>query len=127
MNWPAFDDGFEHEYRARYELDASTSTDFITYTSSITQCRRAKHVTVIDLTSFTTYYLRAGSINWNSVLNYDKRTEHADEPGVAPTPVTLTAVYITSATVTYGTVGGKMAMNSMRRAPILPVALHFRP
>ena len=62
-------------------------------------------LTVSGLTPFTTYYLRAGSINWNNVPNFVSLSTQTSA-GVAPSPVSLTAVYITSATLTYGTVGG---------------------
>src|SRR5205807_2305856 len=61
---------------------------------------------ISGLTPFTTYYLRAGAINWNSAVNYVTFGSTRTDAGPAPSPVTIAAVYITSATVTYGTVSG---------------------
>ena len=54
-----------------YELDVSTSQNFITLQgSSVTPSVALSTLTIANLTPFTTYYLRAGAINWNNVANY---------------------------------------------------------
>ena len=63
-------------------------------------------LSINSLTPFTTYYLRAGAINWNSVVNYVTFGSTRTDAGPAPSAVTLGAVSITSITVNYGTVGG---------------------
>src|SRR5437868_2174226 len=63
-------------------------------------------LTINGLTPYTTYYLRAGAINWQDVVNYVTFGSTLTSAGAAPSPVTLANVYITSITVTYGTVAG---------------------
>src|SRR5262249_34350164 len=63
-------------------------------------------LTISGLTPFTTYYLRAGAINWNNAVNYVTFGSTRTDAGPAPSPVNVSAVYITSATITYGTVAG---------------------
>ena len=84
-------------------------------------------LTISGLTPFTTYYLRAGSINWNGVVNYATALSTQTSAGVAPSPVTLSAVYVTSATVTYGTVSGSNGYELDASSIILSAVLHFRP
>ena len=69
VNWPAFAGGSSTNTAQGYELDASTSSNFVTYTSSITSAVAQSTLTISGLTPFTTYYLRAGAINWDNVVN----------------------------------------------------------
>src|SRR5206468_9135286 len=59
-----------------------------------------------SLTPFTTYYFRAGAINWNNVVNYITIGSPSCDAGAAPSQATIGAVYITSITVNYTTVSG---------------------
>src|SRR5437773_4231397 len=88
-------------------MDASTATDFSgQLISSMTFVAAQSTLTVNGLTPFTTYYLRAGAINWNNVINYVTFGSTRTDAGPAPSPVNISNVYITSITVNYGTVGG---------------------
>src|SRR5262249_40372942 len=51
-----------------------------------------------------TYYLRAGAINWNGVVNYAVALTTRTDSGGAPGTPSFVAVYISSLSVTYGTV-----------------------
>ena len=46
----------------------------------------------------TTYYLRVGGINWNSVINYVTIGSTLTNTGLGPIGPTINAVYITSIT-----------------------------
>src|SRR5439155_25070617 len=61
-------------------------------------------LTITSLTPFTTYYVRAGAINWNSVVNYATANSTRTDAGSAPGAPSFVAVYVSSLTVTYGTV-----------------------
>ena len=63
VNWPAFASGSSTNTAQGYELDASTSSNFITYSSSKTAVVAQSTLTISGLTPFTTYYLRAGAVN----------------------------------------------------------------
>src|SRR6185312_3171160 len=65
-------------------------------------------LTIVGLTPFTTYYLRAGAFNYNDVLNFANVLSTQTLPGAAPGAPTITAVHLTSMTVTYATVGNSM-------------------
>ena len=78
VNWPAFAINSGTNTAQGYELDASTSSNFVTYASSLTTVVAQSTLTISGLTPFTTYYLRAGSINWNSVVNCGERTQHTN-------------------------------------------------
>jgi hypothetical protein len=54
-----------------YRLDASTSTDFTTIKTSVTHEGSATELTVEDLNSDATYYLRIGSLNHADVPHYE--------------------------------------------------------
>src|SRR4029077_20465957 len=60
--------------------------------------------TVGGLASFTTYYLRAGAINWDSVVNYVIIPATQSLSAGAPVNPVISAVYITTLTVTWTTV-----------------------
>src|SRR5204863_76936 len=47
-----------------------------------------------------------GGINWSNTTNYVTIGSTLTNAGAAPSPVNVRTVYITSITVTYGTVGG---------------------
>ena len=90
-----------------YQLDVSTASDFSgQIISSSTFVASQSTLTVPGLTPFTTYYLRAGAINWDSEVNYVTFGSTMTNAGPAPSPVNISAVYITSITVNYGTVSG---------------------
>ena len=105
VGWPAFASGSSTDTAQGYELDASTSSNFITYTSSKTVAVAQSTLTISGLTPFTTYYLRAGAANWDSVVNFVSISTQTSA-GAAPGSVSLTAVYVTSATLSWTTVGG---------------------
>ena len=105
VNWPAFASGSSTDTAQGYELDASTSPNFITYTSSTTTAVAQSTLTISGLIPFTTYYLRVGGVNWDSVVNYIGLSTQTSA-GAAPGGVNLSAVYVTSATLSWTTVGG---------------------
>ncbi len=71
VNWPVFAQGSGANTGEGYELDASTMASFVPlWTSSITTAVTLSTLTVQNLTSATTYYLRAGAINWNNAVNF---------------------------------------------------------
>ena len=85
VDWPAFVSGSSTNTAQGYELDASTSSTFITYTSSTTTAVAQSTLTISGLTPFTTYYLRAGGVNWDSVVNFvtlSTQTSAGAAPGV---------------------------------------------
>ena len=55
VNWPPFASGSSTDTAQGYELDASTSPNFITYTSSTTTAVAQSTLTISGLTPFTTY------------------------------------------------------------------------
>jgi len=71
VGWPAFTAGPGTNTAQGYQLQASTAADFSgTLYSSATATLTFSTLTVSGLTSGTTYYLRAGGLNWNSVANF---------------------------------------------------------
>ena len=105
VNWPPFAGGSSTNTAQGYELDASTSSNFITYTSSKTVAVAQSTLTISGLTPFTTYYLRVGGVNWDSVVNYVGLSTQTSA-GAAPGSVSLTAVYVTSTTLSWTAVSG---------------------
>ena len=71
VNWTALPATPSSSTAEGYELDASTSSNFIPLqASSVTTSVALSTLTLNNLTPLTTYYLRAGAINWNNVANY---------------------------------------------------------
>ena len=70
VGWPAFTSGSSTNTAQGYELDASSSSNFVTYTSSVTTAVTRSTLTVSGLLPYTTYYLRAGAMNWDGVVNF---------------------------------------------------------
>ena len=95
----------EHGHGARLRTRCVTSPNFITYTSSTTTAVAQSTLTISGLTPFTTYYLRAGAANWDSYVNFVNLSTQTSA-GAAPGGVTLDAVYITSATLSWTAVSG---------------------
>src|SRR4029077_7511701 len=105
--WPAFAVGSGTNTTQGYRFEAYSDATYTTLVgSSVTAVASQSTLTISGLSAFTTYYLRAGAINWNSVVNYVTFGSTRTDAGPAPSPVNLTAVYIPSATTTYGTVTG---------------------
>jgi hypothetical protein len=105
--WPAFAVGSGTNTTQGYRLEAYSDAGYTSLiASSQTAVATLSTLTVSGLTPFTTYYLKAGAINWNSVVNYVTFGSTRTDAGPAPSPVTIGAVYITSITVNFGTVGG---------------------
>src|SRR5205085_2531435 len=106
-NWGAFASGQGANTGEGYELDVSTSSNFAPLAgSSITTSVALSTLTIKTLTPYTTYYVRMGAINYNNVPNFVVIGTTLTNPGAAPSPATIAAVYLSSITVTYGTVGG---------------------
>src|SRR4029077_10741171 len=105
--WPAFAVGSGTNTTQGYRFEAYSDATYTTLVaSSQTAVASVSTLTISGLSSFTTYYLRAGAINWNSVVNYVTFGSTMTTAGLAPSPVSIANVYITSITVNYGTVGG---------------------
>src|ERR1019366_7157684 len=105
VGWVAFNSGSSTNTAQGYELDYSTSNNFITYQSSVTTAVTVSTLTASGLTAYTTYYLRAGAINWDGVVNYASALSTVTLTGPAPV-VTSINVFVTSATVNYTLTAG---------------------
>src|SRR5262249_15983224 len=98
--WPAFSVGSGTNTTQRYRLEAYTDSGYTSLAgSSQTAVASQSTLTVSGLTPFTTYYLRAGAINWDGVVNYVTFGSTRTDAGPAPSPVNIGAVFITSITV----------------------------
>src|SRR4029077_12053458 len=107
VGWPAFAVGSGTNTAQGYRLEAYSDSGYTSLVgSSQTTAVNQSTLTVVGLTAYTTYYLRAGGDNWNGTTNYITIGSTLTNAGAAPTAVTLNAVYITSITINYGTVGG---------------------
>jgi len=107
VGWPAFTVGSGTDTAQGYELDVSTSQNFITLQgSSITYTAAVSTLTIAGLQVATTYYVRAGAINWNNVVNYAAIGSTMTSSGPAPTNVQITAVYVSSITATWSAESG---------------------
>src|SRR6185312_16226285 len=110
LNWTTFTAGPGANTSEGYELDASSTnfngTGTVYFSSNTTPS--VSTLTIVGLTPFTTYYLRAGAFNYNDVLNFANVLSTQTLPGASPGAPTITAVYLTSMTVTYATVGNSM-------------------
>src|SRR5205807_6087291 len=105
--WPAFAVGSGTNTTQGYRFEAYSDAAYTTLiASSQTAIASVSTLTISGLTPFTTYYLKAGAINWDSVVNYVTFGSTRTDAGPAPSPVNITNVYVTSITVNYGTVGG---------------------
>ncbi len=89
-----------------YELDAS-STDFGalspggTVSSSVTTQVQASTLSVFGLLANTTYYIRAGSLNWAGTTNYLGISSASTLSNLVVNPATA-AVFASSVTVSWG-------------------------
>ena len=118
VNWPAFDGGSGTNTAQGYELDASYHSNFSAFHFLYNNCRRPKYVNVSGLTPFTTYYLRAGSINWNSVCELcERHSAHRRMPASRTDTGTRRCSLYTSVTVTTER-DGNNGYESTRRATI---------
>src|SRR4029077_2551583 len=107
VGWPAFTVGSGTNTAQGYRLEAYSDSGYTALVgSSQTTVVTQSTLTIGGLSAYTTYYLRAGADNWNGTTNYITIGSTLTNAGGAPTAVTLNAVYITSITINYGTVGG---------------------
>src|SRR5207248_7403958 len=106
-NWLPFAVGSGTNTAEGYELDASTMSNFNPIAgSSITTDATVSTLTVNSgLLAGTTYYLRVGALNYNNVPNFVFIGSTETAGGAAPTNPIITAVYASSMTVTWGSVG----------------------
>src|SRR6185295_8609170 len=106
-NWVAFSSGPGNGTSEGYRLQASTASDFsLINGSSETTSVALSTLTINGLLADTTYFLRAGALNWTYTPNYvvisgSTRTLPGSAPGA---PVNITGVYITTMSVTWGAV-----------------------
>jgi len=71
VGWPAFATNSGTNTAQGYELDVSTSANFVTLQgSSVTTSVSVSTLTIANLSAATTYYVRVGAINWNNVANF---------------------------------------------------------
>ena len=63
-------------------------------------------LSVSGLVPNTLYYVRAGAANWDGVLNFVSGLSTTTSAGAAPGSVSLSTVYVTSATLTWTAVAG---------------------
>ena len=83
-------------------------------------------LTISGLTPFTTYYLRAGAANWNGYVNFVELSTQTIS-GAAPGSVSLTAVYVTSATLSWTAVSGSNGYEVDASSMQLSAVLYFQP
>src|ERR1019366_8658311 len=106
VGWPAFATLSGTNTAQGYRLEAYSDNLYTSFvTSSQTFDVTLSTLTLGSLTPFTTYYLRAGAINWNGVVNYITLGSTRTDAGAAPGAPSFTAVYVSSLTVTYGALG----------------------
>ena len=105
VGWPAFAAGSGTNTAQGYELDVSSNANFVTYMSSVTTAIAASTLTVSGLLPNTLYYVRAGAVNWDGYVNFVSLST-TTSAGASPASVTLTAVYVTSATLSWTAVDG---------------------
>jgi hypothetical protein len=85
-----------------YELDASTSSDFVpVFRSSVTDSVDVSTLTLQNLNAYTTYYFRVGGINWNNMVNYTSLASTQTLAGGPPVTPHLTGVFISSMAVSW--------------------------
>src|SRR4029077_12878153 len=94
--WPAFAINSGTNTAQGYRFEAYTDPGYTAFAgSSVTTSVALSTLTINGLTPYTTYYLRAGAINWNSVVNYITFGSTMTNVGNAPSPVNIANVYIT--------------------------------
>ncbi|PCI36618.1 MAG: hypothetical protein COB53_08925, partial [Elusimicrobia bacterium] len=105
VNWLPLPSAPQNATAEGYRLEASTMTDFTgTVFSSISLGGiEPSTFTLIGLRANTTYYLRAGSLNWTQTPHFVSLGSTLTTAPVPETPV-LTAVFGTSVTVSWGPV-----------------------
>src|SRR6185437_12428903 len=85
-----------------YELDAATDAGFTNViASSVTPDVNMSTLTVSGLSVNTTYYVRAGGVNWENTTNYVFIGSTQTTASAAVTNATITKVYVSSLTVTW--------------------------
>src|SRR5437016_6348970 len=96
-NWFTFSSGSGANTSEGYELDASTPANFTgTIYSSTTFLASKSTLTVAGLGAFTTYYLRAGDLNWNHATNYVSIGSTQTNAGGAVGSPAISAVYLST-------------------------------
>src|SRR5258708_36406584 len=107
VNWNLFAGGSGANTATGYRLEVSTDPTFVPLAgSSVTLNVNLSTLTVSSLIPATTYYLRAGGLNWNNVPNFV--TVPSTKTLATPTPGGLagTAVGVSSITWAWGAVTG---------------------
>src|ERR1017187_6438945 len=105
--WPAFAVGSGTTTAQGYRLEAYSDAGYTSLAgSSVTTSVSVSTLTISSLSPYTTYYLRAGAVNWNSVVNYITFGSTMTSAGLAPTSVQVLSVYITTAAVGWVQVAG---------------------
>jgi hypothetical protein len=91
---------------AGYSVQASTVSDFsaVVY-SSVSLNSQTGTLTIYGLTHGKQVYLRVGSLNWQEAANYVLAGSTITLPGPAPTSPTVSGLFASSMTVTWGAVG----------------------
>jgi len=91
-----------------YVLQASTAPDFsgIVRSSSTSDVAQST-LTVRNLNAGTTYYFRAGSLNWQSAPDFELWVSSWTRGGSPPANPTVTAVYYSSASLAWGLSDGE--------------------
>jgi hypothetical protein len=86
-----------------YAIQASTAADFSgTLFNNSTLDTSATSLTIGGLKHGKRVYVRVGGVNWDSVSNYVVAGSTITLPGPAPTNPIISAVYLSSITVTWG-------------------------
>ncbi|MFH2201703.1 MAG: fibronectin type III domain-containing protein [Elusimicrobiota bacterium] len=105
-NWAALPTTPASQTAEGYRLEASTAANFSgTVLSSATTGVAVSTLTVSGLGADTTYYFRAGGINWNGKPHFTALGSTASLAGV-PTGVTFSGVFLSSMSVTWGVPAG---------------------
>src|ERR1019366_10246047 len=100
--WPAFAVGSGTNTAQGYRLEAYNDANYTSLAgSSQTTSVALSTLSISNLTPFTTYYLRAGAVNWNGVVNYVTIGSTQTTAGGAVANPAISAVYVSTITATW--------------------------